>query len=100
MNLATADTRQDYAGLYIDANATISGATANTAVEVIHYLKMKQTEGLKVVVFDYIDQAETSGLKYTFNKVKIESVAPRFANKQATRATVSWKSNDWSFDEI
>jgi len=100
LTLATADTRQDYAGLYIDANATISGATANTAVEVIHYLKMKQTEGLKVVVFDYIDQAETSGLKYTFNKVKLESVSPSFANKQATRATVSWKCNDWSFDSI
>ena len=98
--IATSDTRQDYAGLNYDENATIGSATTDSDVEVIHYLKMKQTEGLKVVVFDYIDQAETSGLKYTFNKVELESVAPSFANRQATRATVSWKSNDWAFDEI
>ena len=75
-----------------------ASATADT--EVIHYIKYKTTEGLKVVVFDYIDQAETGGVKYTFNKIKLDSVTPSFANRQATRATVNWKCNDWSFDEI
>ena len=98
--IATSDTRQDYAGLNYDSDAAIGSATTDSDVEVIHYLKMKQTEGLKVVVYDYTDLAETSGLKYTFNKVKLESVTPSFANKQATRATVSWNCNDWSFDVI
>jgi len=98
--LATADTRQDYAGLYTDDNAAIADATPNTTQEVVHYIKFKKTEGLKVVVYDYIDQAETGGLIWTFDKVKLESVVPSFANKQATRATVSWKCNDWAFDEI
>ena len=82
-------------------NTTALGAAAVVAdSEAIHYIKSKTTEGLNVVVYDYIDQAETSGLKYTFNKVKLESVSPSFANRQATRATVSWKCNDWSFDTI
>ena len=98
--IATSDTRQDYAGLNYDSDAAIGSATTDSDVEVIHYLKMKQTEGLNVVVFDYIDQAETSGLKWTFNRVKLESVSPSFANRQATRATVTWKCNDWSFDSI
>ena len=98
--IATSDTRQDYAGLNYDSDAAIGSATTDSDVEVIHYLKMKQTEGLKVVVYDYTDLDETSGLKYTFNRVKLESVSPSFANKQATRATVSWNCNDWSFDVI
>jgi hypothetical protein len=95
-----ADTRQDYAGLYVDANTSISGATLNTADEAVHYIKFKQTEGLKVEVFDFIDAAETSGVKYTFNNVILDSVTPSFANKQATRASVSWKCNDWSLSGI
>ena len=84
-----------------DANTTALGAAAVVAnSEAIHYLKFKTTEGLNVVVYDYIDQAETGGLKYTFNKVKLDSVTPSFANRQATRASVNWKCNDWSFDEI
>ena len=98
--IALADDQQDYGNLYLDSNASISGASEQVANEAIHYIKFKQTEGLKVVVYDYIDLDETSGLKYTFNKVKLESVSPSFANKQATRATVSWTCNDWSFDEI
>ena len=95
-----ADTRQDYAGLYIDANAAIADATLNTANEAVHYIKFKQTEGLKVEVFDFIAAAETSGVKYTFNNVILDSVTPSFANKQATRASVSWKCNDWSLSGI
>ena len=77
---------------------TDTSVTAN--YEAVHYIKFKTTEGLKVVVYDYIDQAETGGLKYTFNKVKLESVSPSFANRQATRATLNWKCSDWAFDEI
>ena len=33
-----ADTRQDYAGLYIDANAAIADATLNTANEAAQFL--------------------------------------------------------------
>ena len=77
---------------------TDTSVTAN--YEAVHYIKFNTQEGLKVVVYDYTDQAETSGLKYTFNKVKLESVTPSFANRQATRASVSWKCNDWAFDEI
>ena len=80
--------------------AALGGSTVVADSEAIHYIKFKTTEGLKVVVFDYIDQAETSGVKWTFNKVKLESVTPSFANKQATRASVSWTSNDWSYDAI
>ena len=83
-----------------NADSTTVPGSATAATEVIHYIKYKTTEGLKVVVFDYIDQAETSGVKYTFNKIKLDSVTPSFANRQATRATVNWKCNDWSFDEI
>ena len=83
------------------ANTDALGAAAVVAdSEAIHYIKYKTTEGLNVVVYDYIDQAETSGVKYTFNKVKLDSVAPSFANKQATRASVSWKCNDWTEDAI
>ena len=83
------------------ANTDALGAAAVVAdSEAMHYIKFKTTEGLQVVVFDYIDQAETSGVKYTFNKVKLDSVTPSFANKQATRASVSWKCNDWSEDAI
>jgi len=95
-----ADDRQDYAGLYIDSNAAIADATHNTTNEAIHYIKFKATEGLKVVVYDYIDLAETSGVKYTFNKIKLDSITPSFANRQATRATLNWKCHDWSFDAI
>jgi len=79
---------------------TDTTVTATPEYEAVHYIKFKTTEGLNVVVYDYIDQAETGGLKYTFNKVKLESVSPSFANRQATRATVSWTCNDWAFDEI
>ena len=68
--------------------------------EAVHYIRFKKSEGLKVVVYDYIDEAETGGLKWTFNKVKLESVTPSFASKQATRGSISWKCNEWSFDEI
>ena len=78
-------------------NTDALGAAAVVAdSEAIHYLKFKTTEGLKVEVYDFIDAAETNGVKYTFEKVKLEPVAPSFANKQATRASVSWKCNDWS----
>tara|TARA_R100000664_G_C2758412_1_gene147264 strand:+ start:3478 stop:4746 length:1269 start_codon:yes stop_codon:yes gene_type:complete len=92
-----------------DDGAYWSRATSTTALggaakvensEAIHYIKFKTTEGLKVVVYDYTDMAETSGVKYTFNKVKLDSVIPSFANRQATRASVSWKCNDWSIDAI
>jgi len=68
--------------------------------EAVHYIKYKSSEGLKVVVYDYTDNSETNGVKWTFNKVKLDSVTPSFASKQATRASVSWKCNDWSFDAI
>ena len=92
--------RQDYAGLYVDSNAAIAGATPDTDSEAIHYIKFKTTEGLKVVVYDYIDLAETSGVKWTFNKVILDSVTPSFANKQATRASISWRCSEWTFDSI
>ena len=97
-----ADSNQDYGGFYFDSDHTIAGAasTYDGLKEAGHYIKFKQTEGLKVEVFDFIDAAETSGVKYTFNKVKLDSVTPSFANKQATRASVSWKCNDWSYDVI
>ena len=83
------------------ANTDALGAAAVVAdSEAIHYIKYKTTEGLNVVVYDYIDLAETSGVKYTFNKVILDSVTPSFANKQATRASVSWKCNDWTEDAI
>ena len=93
-----ADSNQDYGGFYFDTNSGIAGAasTYNGLKEAGHYIKFKQTEGLKVEVFDFIDAAETNGVKWTFNKVKLDTVAPSFANKQATRASVSWKCNDWS----
>ena len=68
--------------------------------EAVHYIKYKSSEGLKVVVYDYTDNSETNGVKWTFNKVKLDSVTPSFASKQATRASVNWKCNDWSFDAI
>ena len=84
-----------------DTNTDALGAAAVVAnSEAIHYLKFKTTEGLNVVVYDYIDLAETSGVKYTFKKVQLDSVTPSFANKQATRASVSWKCNDWTEDAI
>ena len=85
---------------YNNTSTSIPGASTDPQVDVIHYIKFKQTEGLQVVVFDYIDLAETSGVKYTFNKVKLETVTPSFANKQATRTSVSWKCNDWAEDAI
>ena len=93
-----ADSNQDYGGFYFDTDSGIAGATStyNGSKEAGHYIKFKQTEGLKVEVFDFIDAAETNGVKWTFNKVKLDTVAPSFANKQATRASVSWKCNDWS----
>jgi len=98
--IALADGQQDNGNLYLDSNASISGASEQVAHEAVHYIKFKQTEGLNVVVYDYIDLAETSGVKYTFKKVKLDSVIPSFANKQATRASVSWKCNDWTEDAI
>lgn len=83
-----------------NADSTTVPANATADTEVINYIKYKTTEGLNVVVYDYIDQAETSGVKYTFNKIILESVIPSFANKQATRASVSWKCNDYTFDAI
>ena len=84
-----------------DTNTDALGAAAVVAnSEAIHYLKFKTTEGLKVVVYDYTDLAETSGMKYTFNKVKLDSIIPSFANRQATRASVSWKCNEWSIDAL
>ena len=85
---------------YNNTSTSVPGSSTDPQVDVIHYIKYKTTEGLNVVVYDYIDQAETSGVKYTFNKVKLDSVAPSFANKQATRASVSWKCNDWTEDAI
>jgi len=82
------------------STTALGGAAVVADSEAIHYLKFKTTEGLKVVVYDYTDLAETSGVKYTFNKVKLDSIIPSFANKQATRASVSWKCNDWSIDAI
>ena len=92
-------------GVKIDYNfdafkKLITDATLNNANEAVHYIKFKQTEGLKVEVFDFIDAAETSGVKYTFNNVILDSVTPSFANKQATRASVSWKCNDWSLSGV
>ena len=81
-----------------DSTSVPASATANT--EVIHYIKYKSTEGLNVVVYDYADLAETTGVKYTFNKVKLDSVIPSFADKQASRSSVSWKCNDYSYDTI
>ena len=69
-------------------------------VEAVHYIKFKTEEGLNVVVYDYLDDNETGGVKWTFNKIKLDSVTPSFASRQATRATVNWKCNDWSFDAI
>ena len=92
-----------YAGVWTrEANATAeSGAKEDVNVkESIHYIKFKQTEGLNVVVYDYTDGNELNGVKWTFNKVMIDSVTPSFATRQATRASVSWKCNDWSFDTI
>ena len=77
---------------------TDTSVTAN--YEAVHYIKFKSTEGLNVVVYDYTDKNETGGVKWTFNKIKLDSVTPSFANKQATRASVSWKCNNWSFDAI
>jgi len=68
--------------------------------EAVHYIKFKSTEGLNVVVYDYTDKDEISGVKWTFNKVQLDSVTPSFANRQATRASVSWKCNNWSYDAI
>ena len=69
-------------------------------VEAVHYIRFKTQEGLKVVVYDYTDNNETNGVKWTFNKVQLDSVTPSFASRQATRASVNWKCNDWSFDAI
>ena len=77
---------------------TDTSVTAN--YEAVHYIKFKSTEGLNVVVYDYTDKNETGGVKWTFNKIKLDSVTPSFANKQATRASISWKCNDCSFDAI
>ena len=97
-----ASTTSEYGALWSRSTDTdaLGGSTVVADSEAIHYIKFKTTEGLNVVVFDYIDQAETGGLKWTFNKVKLESVTPSFANRQATRGTISWKCNDWAFDEI
>jgi len=74
--------------------------TVTAGYEAVHYIRFKTQEGLKVVVYDYTDNNETNGVKWTFNKVLLDSVTPSFANKQATRASISWKCNDWSFDAI
>ena len=98
---ATAGDQHDYSGLWYDStDAAIASATNDTDSEAIHYLKFKATEGLKVDVMDYVDAAETNGIKYTFNNVELDSVSPSFANKQATRASISWKCNDWSLTGI
>ena len=81
-----------------NTNPLVDSYIAN--YEAVHYIKFKSTEGLNVVVYDYKDQAETGGVKWTFNKVKLDSVTPSFANRQATRASVSWKCNNWSYDAI
>ena len=81
---------------YNNTSTSVPGSSTDPQVDVIHYIKYKTTEGLKVEVFDFIDAAETSGVKYTFNNVRLESVTPSFANRQATRASVSWKCNNWS----
>ena len=84
-----------------NASYTAEGGAAKVAdTEALHYIKFKTEEGLNVVVYDYTDNSETNGVKWTFKKVKLDSVTPSFANKQATRASVSWKCNDWSFDAI
>jgi hypothetical protein len=83
-----------------NADTTSVPASATADTEVIHYIKYKSTEGLNVVVYDYADLAETTGVKYTFNKVKLDSVIPSFADKQASRSSVSWKCNDYSYDTI
>ena len=85
---------------YNNTSTSVPGSSTDPQVDVIHYIKYKTTEGLKVVVYDYIDLAETSGVKWTFNKVILDSVTPSFANKQATRASISWRCSEWTFDSI